>query len=225
MTPLDSTTPGYSMSAPNDIYASSNLGLPRWSALAITAFVLSLIGFLGFTAILGIILGIAGIAVTRGGRRRGMGLAIAAIPISLLTGAVGAVFVIGIVSLFRMGDVTKQVEKVLSTSEDAGKAIDSIYANSTPSFQQEVSRDELSNWLSEVRRKHGNLINVDRTIKTSTVTSEGNRASFNLPGKFVNGPALVRMRFEQHGLMKPLIDDFDVDGFSPRKPLDNQKLD
>ena len=225
MNQLNTTTPGYSMSAPNDIYAASHVGPPRWSALAITAFVLSLIGFLGFTAVLGIILGIAGIAVTRCGRRRGMGLAIAAIPISLITGAVGAFFVVGIVSFVRMGDMTKQVERVLSAPDDADKAIESIYASSTPSFQQEVGREELSNWLSEIRLKHGNLISLDRTITTSTVSSEANRALFNLPGKFVNGPALIRMRFEQRGLTQPLIDDFDVDGFSPRKPLNNEKPD
>jgi hypothetical protein len=206
------------MSPPSDPYSGQQMGPPRWSALAITAFVFSLVGFLGFTAILGIILGIAGIVVTRGGRRRGVGLAIAAIPISLITGAVGAFIVVGIVSFVRMGEMTKQVETVLSGSEDSNKAIDSIYEHSTPTFQQEVSRETLSSWLGEVRRKHGNLINLDRTIKTGTVTSAGNRASFNLPGKFVNGTALVRLLFVQRGLIQPLIDDLDVDGYSPRKP-------
>ena len=54
---------------------------PPWSAAAIGAFVLSLLGFIGITAVLGLIFSIVGIVATRRGRRRGMGLAIAAIPI------------------------------------------------------------------------------------------------------------------------------------------------
>jgi len=89
--PLD--PPGYSMASATDDFAVQHHQPPRWSALAITAFVLSFIGFLGFTAILAIIFGAVGIWVTRAGCRRGMGLAIAAIPIALVTGLFGLALV------------------------------------------------------------------------------------------------------------------------------------
>ena len=217
--------PAYSMSPSSDVYAAKYLGPPRWSALAITAFVLSFIGFLGFTAILGIILAVAGIAVTRGGRRRGMGLAISAIPISIVTGLIGAFFVIGIVSFLRMVDMTKQVEKILAASDDASKATDSLFIHATPSFQKDVSREQLASWLSEVSRKHGKLISLDRTFTTNTMTTQSKRAAFNLPGKFVNGQGLVRLHFEQRSLTQPLIDDIDVNGLSPRTASKETKSD
>lgn len=191
---------------------------PRpWSALAITAFVCSLIGFFGFTAVLGILLGIVGIVVTKEGVRRGRGLAIAAIPISLVTGSIGALMVLGFVSLGKMTTATRQVEAALASSADEGaKKIDFIMANSTVDFQQKVGREKLVQWVAEVNKKHGKLVELDRAFKPGTMTSSRENAVLSYPGKFVNGQALLQVHFEQRSLTTPLIDNIEVDGLSPR---------
>jgi|CXWL01.1.fsa_nt_gi hypothetical protein len=215
-----SNPPAYSMSQASDVYAAQNQGPPRWSALAITAFVLSLIGFLGFTAISGIIFAIAGIAVTRGGRRRGMGLAIAAIPIALVTGVIGATLVYGGVTFYRMYKTSEKVVPVLSASSDkSADGAEAILALGSVSFREKVDQSRLEQWLREVHHKHGNLAKLERDPDTNPITanSAGN-AVLNLRGKFTNGPALMRFTFSNESLLDPRIDDIDVDGLSPRTP-------
>jgi len=192
------------------------MGLVLISALAITAFVFSIIGFFGFTAVLGILLGIAGIFATRGAQRRGRGLAIAALPISVVTGLLGLLLLIGIIQIYKMADLTTRTEKMLARSDDVRAVADDIYAHSSASFRQTVSSDQLAAWLDEVQRKHGNLVSLDRNITMNSMTRDAEYATFHYPGKFVNGPALVELRFEVRSLTQPLVDDIEVDGSSPR---------
>ena len=211
------------MSAPNDAYTISPVGPPRWSALAITAFMLSLIGFLGVTAILGIILGVAGIVVTRGGRRRGVGLAVAAIPISLVTGGLGVLFLVTGVMVWRMGETSKRIEPALSASSaDVTASAGEIYAMGSPAFQSAASKDRIEKWLADVKQKHGTLNGLERQDDFGfiTKTSQGGFV-LNLRGKFTNGPALLRIRFSPNYILEPRIDDIEVDGFSPR-PTEGQ---
>jgi hypothetical protein len=203
------------------------MGPPRWSALAITAFVLSLLGFLGFTAILGIILGIAGIAVTRGGRRRGMGLAIAAIPISLVTGAFGALFLVTGVMVWRMGEMSKRIEPALSASSaDVAKSADEIFAMGSLAFQSAAPKDRIETWLADVKQKHGTLSGFERQDDLGFITRNSSGGFvLNLRGKFTNGPALVRVRFSPNYILNPHIDDIDVDGNSPLAPSGDPTTD
>lgn len=209
--------PGYATNQGSEYYNAIPSGPPPWSALAITAFVCSLIGFLGFTAVLGILLGIIGIIVAKPGIRRGRGLAIAAIPISVVTGAFGALIVLGLVQVSGMFTTSRHVEAVLAASGDeASKKIDDLFSHATPDFQDKVSRERFSEWLAEVNRKHGKLVEMDRKMVPGTLTSAGTNAVLNFPGKFVNGSALLQLHFEQLSLTKPLLDDVEVDGSSPR---------
>ncbi len=219
--------PAYSMSPSTDVYAAQHLGPPRWSALAITAFVLSLIGFLGFTAILGIILGIAGIAVTRGGRRRGMGLAISAIPISVVTGALGAVVVYGGFTFWHMYKTSEKLVPVLSASSDkSAEGAEAILALSSESFRSDAGKDRIEQWVREVNRKHGSLTRFERDLDTNLITANSaGKAVLNIRGKFTNGPALMRITFSSDSLLDPRIDDIDVDGLSPRTPTGNSLKD
>ncbi len=221
---MNPNPPAYTMSAPNDA-DTAPYGPPRWSALAVTAFVLSFIGFLGFTAILGIIFGVVGIVVTGGGRRRGRGLAIAAIPISIVTGLIGAFLLIGIVWVVKMNAVTRQVEMVLAATGDSAKATDDLLANSSHSFQEKVSRQRLTEWLNEVHRKHGTLTSLEQRMTGNSFAAESEKAVWSLPAKFTNGSAMVRVHFQQQSLTTPLVDDIDVDGVSPRPDTTGEKSD
>jgi hypothetical protein len=211
----------YSKSPPSDAYVAQYSGPPRWSALAITAFVLSFLGFLGFTAILGILLGIAGIAVTRGGRRRGMGMAIAAIPISLVTGSFGAMLVYGGYTFWNMYQTSEKLVPILSASSDrSADGAAAILALGSESFRTNVGREQLEQWLRDVNRKHGNLTKLERDLDTNPITANSaGHAVLSMRGKFTNGPALMRITFSSDTLLHPSIDDIEVDGLSPRVPV------
>jgi hypothetical protein len=193
------------------------VGPQPWSALAITAFVLSLLGFLGFTAILGIILGIAGIIVTSGGRRRGMGLAIASIPISLVTGAFFAFIVFGIVFFARGVEFIKKIEPVFSASAGSmHEAASALHDLGSKSFQDAVDADRLEAWLREIGKQHGKLTAVKPDQTNPIAESPSGEAVLNIDGKFVNGPATIRLTFTKGNIWTPRIEDIEVSGSSPR---------
>lgn len=205
-------------------YAGGMLGRPApWSALAITAFVMSLLGFLGFTAILGIILGIVGIIVTSGGRRRGMGLAIASIPISLVTGAISAFIIIGIVFFARGAEFIKKIEPVFSASAGSmHEAATALHDLGSTSFQEAVDADRLEVWLREIGKKHGKLTTVKLDQTNPVAKNPSGEAVLNIDGKFVNGPATIRLTFTKENIWTPRIDDIEVSGSSPRASPDKK---
>jgi hypothetical protein len=187
-----------------------------WSALAITGFVCALLGFLGFTAILGIIFGIAGIVATRGGRKRGMGLAIAAIPISLVTGAFCVFFVFMIFIAAKMFALPQHLRPALSADDPTNAAaIADLREAASEDFNSEVSDDQLKAWLVQVREAHGKLVElkIDNSMKRS---ASGNESSFEIEGKFVNGPATVHLTMRAQDMFSMKFNDVDIGGVSPR---------
>lgn len=210
------------MSPDPGAYSDEFQGPPRWSGLAVTAFVLSLLGFLIVTAVLGFILGIAGIFVTGPGRRRGRGLAIAAIPISLVTGGLAAAIAYGSVTFLRMYETSRKATAAMSLSvEEVDKGAAEILGLGSKSFQSAVSQEQMAGWLGQVRRKHGSFVSLQRDLETDLMTpGSGGRPILNLSGKFTNGPALIRITFAADSLLRPHIDDIDVDGLSPRGTSD-----
>ena len=206
------------MSPPSDLNSAQQYAPPKWSALAITAFICSLVGFLGFTAVLGIILGIAGIAVTRNEQRRGRGLAIAALPISMITGLFGFVMVYGGITFWNMYKTSEQLVPVLSApSDQIAAGADTILKMSSKSFQGDVPRARLEQWLTEVNRKHGNLAKLERDMDVRPVTTNPNgQPVLNIRGKFTNGPALIRIAFVSETFFEPKLDDIEIDGVAVR---------
>lgn len=182
-----------------------------WSALAIAGFVLSLVGCLGITAGLGLIFGVAGIAKTRGGRRRGFGLAVAAIPISIVTGALflgglNYARTLGVVYMDRMNAVKGVVG---STPDEAAAAFATFREGCAESFVDKASDESMTVWLASVREKHGSLVSTDRTPMP---LPDGGGLQIN--AKFVNGPAPIVIRFSKAGGAKMLIDYIEVDGLA-----------
>ena len=188
--------------------------MPRptsWSALAISGFVLSLVGCLGITAALGLVLGTAGILATRGGRKRGFGLAVAAIPISIVTGAVG---VGGYYSMKMLADAVMDrmsvvVDVVGSAPDESAEAFATLREGCSEEFIKKISDESLTLWLATIREKHGSLVSTD---KTPMPLQGGGGLQIN--AKFVNGPAPIVFRFSTASGTKMLIDYIDVDGLA-----------
>jgi len=190
---------------------------PRWSAAAIGGFILSLLGFLGVTAVLGLIFGIVGIITTSGGRRRGMGLAIAAIPISLVTG----LFSILLLSVVLLGTraMTIPVKLQAALGADSASVADSVNAFreiGSAAFNDEVSTEALQAWITQIKSTHGTLTlaSLD-TDQMMSKTREGS-ICLNVKGKFINGPAAIRLTFKDKDVWSLRIEDIEIDGSSPR---------
>ena len=190
---------------------------PRWSAAAIGGFILSLLGFLGVTAVLGLIFGIVGIITTSGGRRRGMGLAIAAIPISVVTGAIAVLLFFFIPFLTRASEIPVKLQSALgSDSPTVADSANALREMGSSTFNEEVSTEVLQAWITQINAKHGKLTSA--SLDTDQMMSKTRDGSMylNVKGKFVNGPAAIRLTFSEKEVWSLRIDDIEIGGSSPR---------
>ncbi len=173
----------------NEAIPPDALSPPKWSLAAVAGFVLS---FLLILAPLGILLGIVGIIRTWGGRRRGMGLAVAAIPIgavvSLLVGMVLITFFV-----MRMNiTYADRAAKVLQTSSvRVPEVAEEFYAQRSEHFRKAVSQEELERWLDEVIKTHGSLLEVKRAPRPFDLDPETKEWIVNLVGEFAQGTAHI----------------------------------
>ena len=196
-------------------YTASGGGLRPWSSAAIAGFVLSLLGCVGVTAVLGFIFGIIGIVKTKDGQRRGLGFAIAAIPISLLTAALSVLLGLGIIMAISLGPLFAELAGALESPHavDAAAAVRSICSDS---FNEEVDEEELKAWLAQIRNTHGNFVELQPTSTPPAQTAEGS-LRFSQTVRFVNGSVSLTVDLVREGLLGFKIDDFAVDGLSPRQ--------
>ncbi len=195
---------------------------PRWSAAAISAFILSLLGFLGVTAVLGLIFGIVGIVTTSGGRRRGMGFAIAAIPISLVTGALSILLLwVYFFGTRAMAIPTKLQAALGADSATVADSANALREIGSAAFNDEVSTEALQAWITRINAKHGKLTSA--SLDTDQMMAKTGDGSMYLivKGKFVNGPAVIRLIFKAEQLWSLRIDDIDIGGSSPRGSAEN----
>jgi len=198
--------------------SSGLTGPAPWSALAIAAFVCALLGFLGVTAILGIILGIAGIIVTGGGQRRGKGLAIAAIPISIVTGLVSLLLVLMVLASVKLFGTIATIMPVFSASApDRPLAMVEFRKFTSASFDETVSDEQFFAWVDQVTKENGKLTKVVSNNPQGGPRPHGDdgRLEWNLPAKFVNGPATIQIILKQEAMWDLKLDDIAVAGVSP----------
>ena len=195
---------------------------PPWSASAIGAFVLSLLGWIGITAILGLIFGVVGILATRDGKRRGRGLAIAAIPVSIVTGTV-AVFIAFVFMLFlRMAEVPKKMEAVLGGSDVAAQ-VESLRQLTSAEWNQTVGDEAIRTWLADVRTKYGAMTAMKVDVSKGVSVSQDNQApQVAVNARFVNGNAVLRFTFDAKDPWSARLSDVEIDGVSPRKATESE---
>ncbi len=196
-------------------------GPAPWSAAAIAAFVLALLGFIGVTAVLALLFAVVAFFTTRGGRRRGLGLAVAAIPISLLTGAISAVIFAGLLVWGQMMEVPAQLETVFNSGGDTAAQVVALRELTSTDFDESVDDRTLSAWLDQVRSRHGGLTSLKFDAQNSKLTPEG-AMRMTLKGKFVNGAADIGVVFDREEIWSGSITDIEVDGSSPRKPISKE---
>ena len=192
------------------------VGPAPFSAAAIAALVLSLLGCLGITAVLGFVLAIVGILRTSGGARRGRGLAIAALPVSLVTGAVSVVVIALAWSGIQSMEVAMRLPDVYGVEGKVSPAyLDEFRGVCTDSFNAEVTADQLSSWFDEVRSKHGALVELKGPGTTAPVPKT-DRVRYVMNGKFVSGTQTVELIMRIVPPVSYKIDDIVIADSSPR---------
>ena len=138
-------------------------------------------------------------------------MAVAAIPISLVTGVLSILMLFA----FQTGTSVRGVHKQLSvmlggdTSRSA-EAVEAFRELCSDDFNDAVSDEGLIAWLSATRAAHGTLASLQRAPARS-----GEAISFYWEGKFVKGMATIKTAFAFREWRLKL-DDIEVDGSSPR---------
>ncbi len=191
---------------PNDSFANQ----PKpWSGVAIAAFVTAFL-----VAPVGILLGIIGIFHTSKGRRRGMGLSIAAIPVGIIVSVLIAAFVGSIYVVMLTRNTSRSSLDVLRTSQVRVAESTSEFYEKFASKRLKANVDEatFSAWLGKVVAEHGSL----QRYATPPLWMEphGQEVQFNFDGEFVNGSARISVVAAVTNEMNVEIDDIEVDGVS-----------
>lgn len=202
----------------DDNFAQLATGPPPWSKSAIIGFVSSLLICIPVvSSLVGIIAGIMGISSTSGGRRRGRGLAIAAIPISLLTGAVYAwTIMFGLATMANTLALQTTVERVFNarnlTDVDLQEWIDSSMSDQAA---DSTSPARIREWVEAVFADKGSIAEVPLTMRSEPGPVIATTVLI-FPCRFVNGTADVRVICAvsiEKGVTY-LIDDIKVGGHS-----------
>lgn len=189
---------------------------PR-SGIAIAAFVCSVLGCLGVTAVAGIVLGVVGIVQTAGGKRRGLGWAVAALPISCLTGIM--FIVIAISSIYGMGIFKARQVAIDVLKSDAPEAARMIREVASADLGAAADERRVGAWLTQIQGVHGTFVGFARDKAEFPVSEDGRVQTITYTGKFVNGNAPVSVTTSpslslEHSYR---LEDLSVDGLSLKK--------
>lgn len=169
-----------------------------WSSLSIAAFVMS------FTLILSplaFIFGVAGILRTSGGRRKGLPLAITALPVSILFSVFLVLILLALVFFWNIAFVTKNVESVLRAEIDAS-TVAAFRQIATEELNAAVSDEEIQAWFARVRDEQGKLTSKLSMPKEPNVDEELGIMNFEYNARFVNGDGIIELSFTPSGLFK-----------------------
>lgn len=203
---------------PHDAYGATSVLVEggKWSPAAIIGFVLSLIGCTVVGAVLGLVFGVFGIVGCRGGRRKGMGLAIAAIPISVVTGVLGVVVGIAIWSLSGLLQSANQDLPIILGAE--GSSLETSTAR-LKGYLSESARAAvsdtaiLSDWLGAVRSEHGTMVSIRLSAQSGFRPDNAGNFLIYFDGQFINGQATILAVYDGDTIMsQPRILNLEVGG-------------
>lgn len=187
------------------------------SAAAVAGFVCSLVFCIPFLApLLGLIFGLVGIVRTSGGRRRGRGLAIAALPIALLFGAGHTWVAVAAFNWFQsMKALADGVQVALRASGPrVPEAAADLYQLSSKRFRVQVSEEQFQNWMAGVVKEHGQLQAIG-LAQTPFEQVGPDQFVCRQVGRFVNGEAVIEVICAFDGEAGLRFDDIRIDGDSP----------
>jgi hypothetical protein len=197
---------------PDDQYDSARQPVPM-STAALLGFISSVVVCVPvLTQLLGLILGIAGIVATSGGRARGRGLAIAATIISPLAGlAWAAVIFLTVTMFFGVLALAREVQPVLEVEGADLPAVVAEVREATFSLRlkNRVSEEDLLAFVEEVADAHGRVASFEAQNPFWRQSFDGQGMVLCLTGDFANGPADVEITVGFAGF-HPEIDNIQI---------------
>jgi len=201
---------------PSAYYAASSYSPKPWSATAVTAFILSFLGCIAVPLPVALVLAVIGILQTSSGQRRGLGLAIAAIPISLVCGLFSIVLLVGVVLALAATAVKQGLPAALTAStQNSSEAARVVYEYASQDFREAVSEDRLRVWFDDVLTQHGKPTRI-KPADQPVVHASGTQFDLQFQAEFVNGTVPLVVKFTMESIWRFAIDDIEIDGRSPR---------
>lgn len=206
-------------------------GPKPFSKAAVTGFIFSLLFCIpGVHVLLGLLFGIIGLGATKGGRMRGRGLAIAAIPLSLVVGALSTIMAIffGMMMMAGMEMVPalvgpKLMPVFVAASGDTASAVATLRTLSTDTFNARHSDAELKEWLGTIATEYGAMVNLTQSPNSPPPTPGSDLVPMSYSIKFVNKTSQlnIRWRMTMQGIeVKFKIENIDVGGVAPGAAAD-----
>jgi len=188
---------------------------PALSTTAIAAFVFSLLLCIPvLSQLVGLILGIAGIVQTGGGRRRGRGFAIAAVcisPLGMLGWAVLGVFVVQFfAALIAVG---QNIEPLLVEEEAELPALVAAFRQEGLSARAKARLDDeaLLAWVRDARARFGPLREITAHERFVESTADPQTITLRFVAGFPDQQRDLRVTVGIDQGWKPVIDDIQVD--------------
>jgi len=218
MTDAFPPTPPFSDPAPRDVQNPSSelVDGGKWSPAAIIGFVLSLLGCTVIGAVLGLVFGVFGIVRCRGGRRKGMGLAIATIPISVVTGVIGVFMGLAILALGGLLESAQLELPIIlgsqgSSLENSAAQLEDYLSESARAAVSDTAI--LSDWLGAVRSEHGTMVSIKLSRQNRFRPDNDGILRIYFDAQFVNGKTTVLVAYDGTTILsQPRILNLEVGG-------------
>ncbi len=162
--------------------------------------------------LLGLIFSIVGLAQTKGGARRGRGLAIAGLVISLLIMPLqgwGVPTLVGIVK----GYLGIAMSAAAFQGGDTNGGISAWYAMGSPELKAAVTEEEFAKWIKEEFTKLGGLqgLQIDQA-QTGERSADNNYDRLAWQAKFPDGTEVIFIEFSTSAWGRMYLEDVIIDG-------------
>jgi len=171
------------------------------------------------TQLVGLVLGIVGIAHTSDGQRRGRGLAVAAVIISPLA-ILGWIVVGFLVYAFFMAvvGIGESVRPLLASESPTAEAVADMYGDHfSARLKQRVDEAGFTDFLSRVRERYGRATAIQSANPPFSQTSDGQGIILHLQARFGDQYEKVNLTLGFMG-MTPEIDNFTVGELAINEP-------
>ncbi len=154
------------------------------SAMAVTGFVSSLIVCCPvLSPLLGLIFSLVGLSQTKGGARRGRGLAIAGLIISIVVIPLQGLAIPVIAGFVQSGmRITFASASFQSGDSDAG--ISAWYGLASDDLKSAMTEDEFAAWVNAEFKKHGGLQSLQMLSQQGTPSPDGQRVQLTWRAQF-----------------------------------------
>jgi hypothetical protein len=135
----------------------------------------------------------------------------------LVTGALSVVLLSVLFIGTRAMAIPVKLQSALgSDSPTVADSANALREIGSAAFNDEVSTEALQAWITLINAKHGKLTLASLDTNQTMSRSGDGSMYLNVNGKFINGPAVIRLTFKAKDVWSLRIEDIEIGGSSPR---------